>query len=587
MTVDFFEKTFKNLQMPVIVCENAKDYPLVFANTSARLLCNPLLTIEKIQNKQTYELFDEFMRFQKKETRDSFFDSLKNMGAVTGYKVSLLTVDDEPFTVYLSSNMVSVDDTEFFVIYANKSDGGGKLTYEDMDNTITTAFQVAFQTHNIDEAINKILGLVGTYVDVSRVYIFEEISPTMTRNTYEWCNDGIEPAIQDLHDLAKSDYNYTEIVESGMYITDDVRILPDMDRSILEAQGIKSLAILPLYGAGHPLGYVGFDDNISYRKWGKAELQLLKGISSLLVSLITKRNAIYQMQRSSDLIQTIMDKQDSIIYANDIETYEIVFANQAFADAVGMSKEEVIGRKCYEIIQGQTGSPCEFCPNQHLKNEDGSYSDETYTWDFQNQKTGKWYMAKDTVFTWIDGRLVHLESAVEITNKKEYEQQLEYYASTDTLTGVRNREWGYKAIGTAIMHPKRDPSKTSSLVFIDIDGLKDTNDKYGHDAGDNMLIDTVNIIRNNIRKSDMVFRWGGDEFVIILEGVGDAAERVMQKIQSGITEFNEKYNLPYKLSFSYGITEFDNESEDDIDAIINRADKLMYQQKMTKKKQRE
>lgn len=572
--------------MPVIVCKNTKGHPLVFANTSARLLCNPLLAIEKLKNNQTDELFDDFMRFQKKETRDAFFDSLNNMGAVTGYKASLLTVENEPFTVYLSSNIASVNDTEFFIIYANESDGGGKLTYADVDNTISTAFQIAFQTHDIDEAINKILGLAGTYVDVSRVYIFEETSHTMTRNTYEWCNDSIEPAIQNLQELAKDDYNYNEIVESGMYITDDVRTLPDMDREILEAQGIKSLAILTLYGADHPLGYVGFDDNITYRKWGKAELQLLKGITNILVSLITKRNALYQMKRSADLIQTIMDKQDSIIYANDLETHELVFVNKAFADTVGISKEDAIGRKCYEVIQGKSGNSCEFCPEQYLKKEDGSYSDETYTWDFQNHKTNKWYMAKDTVFPWIDGRLVHLESAMEITNKKEYEQQLEYYASTDTLTGVHNREWGYQAIGNTIMHPKRDPGKTSSLVFIDIDGLKDTNDNYGHDAGDNMLIDTVNIIRNNIRKSDIVFRWGGDEFVIILEGVGDAAERVMHKIQDGIDAFNTKYNLPYKLSFSYGITEFDTESGDDIDGIINRADKLMYAQKMEKKKQR-
>lgn len=587
MPVDFFEKTFKNLQMPVIVCENDHEYSLVFANTSARLLCNPLLTVEKLKDKNTNESFDSFMRFQKKETRKMFLETLTSMGAVTGYKASLLTADDEPFTVYLSSNMVSVYDTEYFVIYVNESDGGGKLTYVDVDNTIATAFQIAYNTHDIDEAINNILSLVGTYVDVSRAYIFEEISPTTTRNTYEWCNEGIEPAIQDLQELAKDDYNYNEIIESGLYITDDVRELPDMDREILEAQGIKSLAIITLYGADKALGYAGFDDNVSYRKWGKAELQLLKGISSLLVSIITKRNAVHQIERTSRLIQIIMDKQDAIIYANDLDTHEIVFVNQAFANSVGMPKEEIIGKKCHDVIQGITEGPCDFCPEHHLKDEDGNLNyNETYTWDFQNKKTGKWYMAKDTVFPWMDGRLVHLESAIEITNKKEYEQKLEYYASTDMLTGVHNRDWGYQVIGKSLLNTNRDPNKSSSLVFIDIDGLKNTNDKFGHDAGDNMLIETVNVIRANIRQSDLVFRWGGDEFVLILEGVGDAAEQVMAKINRGIDEFNKKYNLPYKLSFSYGITGFETDSGDDIDTIISRADKLMYAQKEEKKKQR-
>lgn len=586
MPVDFFQKTFKNLQMPVIVCKDEENYPLVFANTSARLLCNPMLSVEKLKSNDLNETFDDFMRFQKKATRDSFFEALKGMGAVTGYKASLLTFDDEPYTVYLSSNMVDVDNEDFFVIYANESDGGGKLTYADVDNTIATAFQIAYQTNDTDEAINKILGSVGTYVDVSRVYIFEETSELMTANTYEWCNEGIEPAIQDLQSLAKADYNYNDIIESGMYITDDVRDLPDMDREILEAQGIKSLAILTLYGTDKPLGYVGFDDNLTYRKWGKAELQLLKGVSNILVALITQRNAVAQTKRSAEMVQTIMDKQAAIIYANDIETHKLVFVNQAFCEEMGVTKEEAIGKNCYEVIQTDMNKQCDFCPEKYLKDSDGNYTDETYTWDFQNTKTGKWYMAKDNVFPWIDGRMVHLESAVEITNKKEYERQLEYFASTDTLTGVHNREWGYQTIGSSILNPHRDTSKSSSLVFIDIDGLKVTNDKYGHDAGDNMLIETVNIIRNNIRKTDSIFRWGGDEFVLILEGVGDAAESVMGKIQNGIDEFNEKYNLPYELSFSYGITEFDPDSGDDIDTLINRADKLMYKQKMAKKKGR-
>lgn len=586
MTVEFFEKTFKNLQMPVIVCENTDEYPLVFANTSARLLCNPLITIDKLKNKDTNELLDDFMRFQKKETRDTFLASLDSMGAVTGYKASLLTEDDEPFTVYLSSNQVSVDDKEFFVIYANESDGGGKLTYADVDNTIATAFQIAYQTHDIDEAINRILGLVGIYVDVSRAYIFEETSSTMTRNTYEWCNEGIDPAIQDLQDLAKSDYNYDEILETGMYITDDVRDLPDMDREILEAQGIKSLAIITLYGSDKPLGYVGFDDNISYRKWGKAELQLLKGISSIIVSLIVKRNATDQTKRSFELIQTIMDKQDAMIYADDLDTQELIFVNKAFADETGIPQDQLIGKKYQGVMPLGENDEDQFFPAEKLKDEDGNFTEETCTWDFQNPKTGKWYLAKDTVFPWIDGRLVHLQSAVEITSKKEYEQKLEYYASTDTLTGVNNREWGYQVLGKNILNPNRDTNKTSSLVFLDIDGLKETNDKYGHDAGDNMLIDTVNIIRAQIRKTDMIFRWGGDEFVIILEGVGDAAEDVMDKINSAVDEFNNKYNLPYKLSFSYGIINIDPDSDDDIDTLINTADKLMYEQKMSKNKDR-
>ena len=586
MPADFFEKTFKSLQMPVIVCENTDGYPIVLANTSARLLCNPLLTIDKLKQKKENESLDDFMTFQNKQTRDTFLDSLKKIGSLTGYKASLLTAEDEPFTVYLSSNIVSIYDVEYFVIYIKEGEDGG-FSEADVDNTITSAFQIAYQTNDIDEAINKILKLTCVFVNVSRAYIFEEISIYLTSNTYEWCNEGIEPAIQDLQELAKADYNYDEIIESGMYVTDDVRDLPDMDREILEGQGIKSLAIITMYDYEKPIGYVGFDDNTAYRKWSKVELRLLKGISNLLVSLVAKRNAMNQMKRGLELIEMIMDKQDALIYVEDIDTGKLIFVNNAFAKATNLKKETIIGHAFGEVMPEIESDKKQAFSIDKLVDDDGNYMDEIYTWDYQNINTGRWYLAKDTIFPWVDGRLVHLQNAVEITSKKEYERQLEYYASTDTLTGVHNRDWGFKFIGNNILNPNRDRNKGSSLVFIDVDGLKGTNDKYGHDTGDNMLIETVNIIKSNIRQTDMMFRWGGDEFVIILEGVGDDAEYVMEKINADMKEFNEKYNLPYDLSFSYGITDFDPEAGEDIDTIISRADKLMYKHKVEKKKQQE
>lgn len=188
MPADFFEKTFKNLQMPVLVCENKDNYPIVFANTSARLLFNPMLTVENLKGKATENNFDDFVKFQSEETRDAFLASLKNMRTIAGFKANLLTLDGESFSVYISSNIVNVGSKEYFIMYASEGSDSGILSDEDVTNILTTAFQIAYNTHDVDEAINKILGLAGTYVDVSRVYIFEETSPIMTRNTYEWCN---------------------------------------------------------------------------------------------------------------------------------------------------------------------------------------------------------------------------------------------------------------------------------------------------------------------------------------------------------------------------------------------------------------
>lgn len=159
-------------------------------------------------------------------------------------------------------------------------------------------------------------------------------------------------------------------------------------------------------------------------------------------------------------------------------------------------------------------------------------------------------------------------------------KQLNYYATMDAMTSVINRSAGMKILNEKMKIAK---FKKENLVigFIDIDELKKVNDKFGHKEGDSLLINICKIIRRNIRKDDIIFRIGGDEFIIILPFI---TMRKVQEICDGIYKtidgINKSKIYKYCLGISCGFVEYSYMENIDADELISRADEKMYRNKL-------
>jgi signal transduction histidine kinase len=112
-------------------------------------------------------------------------------------------------------------------------------------------------------------------------------------------------------------------------------------------------------------------------------------------------------------LKTVFDHIDDVIYVADPESYELLHVNDAFRSNWG-GGEEVIGRQCYEVLQGRD-SPCPFCTNDKIF---GEHLGRTYRWEFQNEITQRWYGIADKAIPWVDGRYVRFEIASDITEQK-------------------------------------------------------------------------------------------------------------------------------------------------------------------------
>ena len=162
-------------------------------------------------------------------------------------------------------------------------------------------------------------------------------------------------------------------------------------------------------------------------------------------------------------------------------------------------------------------------------------------------------------------------------------RQLKSISITDELTGLYNRR-GFLMLARKQLELAARMNKTMWLLFMDVDNMKWINDNLGHNEGDNALRNTANILQQTFRESDILARIGGDEFAVIaFEESKTGADSMTSRISTDMANFNSKENRAYQLSVSIGAVSCDTSPDCDISMLLSMADKLMYEQKMTRK----
>lgn len=171
----------------------------------------------------------------------------------------------------------------------------------------------------------------------------------------------------------------------------------------------------------------------------------------------------------------------------------------------------------------------------------------------------------------------------DIAARKQEEERLQSIAVSDDLTGLYNRRGLNLAARQEIKHATRN-GQGLGLLFFDIDGLKNINDNFGHSQGDATLMIAASILRKSFRDSDIIARWGGDEFVVLALDVPEGCiDRLLDRFSDNVALYNSKEGIMFALSISVGLSYFDPRTPLDFDELVRRADAKMYSAKRRKK----
>jgi two-component system cell cycle response regulator len=162
--------------------------------------------------------------------------------------------------------------------------------------------------------------------------------------------------------------------------------------------------------------------------------------------------------------------------------------------------------------------------------------------------------------------------------QSQMESELSHLAISDELTGLYNRR-GFLLLGSERMKLAHGMKKNVLLFFADLDNLKQINDRFGHQEGDQSLLKTAEVFRNTFRNSDIIGRFGGDEFTaLVIEEFGHTAETITQRLQDNMAELAAN-NTQYPLSLSVGMTRYAAEMRSSLKNLLAQADQALYKQK--------
>jgi diguanylate cyclase (GGDEF)-like protein len=205
-----------------------------------------------------------------------------------------------------------------------------------------------------------------------------------------------------------------------------------------------------------------------------------------------------------------------------------------------------------------------------------------YSWDFQRPNDGSWFRMVSAAFRWVDGRLAHVVSSVDITENKYNEMLIRRLAESDSLTSLPNRGKLIEDLELSLKRMKKDAAQ-GYLLFIDLDDFKTINDTFGHLDGDALLRQVGHFLHNEKMILGQPYRYGGDEFVLLAEyKTGDDLVRIQDLL---LEKFKREWQLnghSVHCGISIGAVRIPDGSKSAHD-LIHSADMAMYEVKKSGK----
>ncbi len=295
-------------------------------------------------------------------------------------------------------------------------------------------------------------------------------------------------------------------------------------------------------------------------------------------NITREKKALEALKKSESKYRTLVEKMAEGVYLLYNNRFE--FVNNRFVEMFGYTREELKKIDFRKLVAPESLPLIE---ERTRKLKMGEPIPEKYEFVALRKDGEKVHVEASVAYVPYKGGIATQGIVRDITEKKAYEKKLRYMATHDILTGLPNRRYFMDFLKAAIESSKRYGHMTA-VMMLDLDGFKEVNDKFGHDMGDRVLVKAAERLRRSVRRSDILSRMGGDEFLVLVP-ILKSAEDVVGMGRKIVNSFREPLEVDgalYNITVSVGAAVFPQDGADAIE-LIKKADIAMYKVKRSGK----
>ncbi|MDF1618443.1 HD domain-containing phosphohydrolase [Petrocella sp. FN5] len=427
----------------------------------------------------------------------------------------------------------------------------------------------------LDYVLNELIRMTGS--EFGYMYLFDEATNELTLNSW---SRGLMAKSQDVEKQRVYQLDQTglwgEVIRQGkpMMINDFTKS-NDLEKGYPKGHvKLNNWMAIPVFEDKDIVATVGlgnkpddYDDNDIYQ---------VTALMSGVWNMIERSNYRDKLEiEKNKYLSTLVSIGDGVMVVGLNERIEMI--NKVCADMTGWTEEEAKGmyyKDVFRISHENHGYDILDPVAEVLKT---GISHELSNHAVLTSKNGNVYMLEDSA-----APIKNLQNEMlgvvlvfrDATQKHKQRRQIEFLSFHDALTGLYNRRFFEEEI------KRLDTSRNYPLTIImaDLNGLKLTNDAFGHHEGDELLKQTANLFRTYLRSEDIAARWGGDEFVILMPKTSSKeAEKIVQRIIQGGDKLNTNKGI---LSIAFG-WETKTDSSMDVEAVFKNAEEYMYKKKIS------
>jgi diguanylate cyclase (GGDEF)-like protein/PAS domain S-box-containing protein len=305
------------------------------------------------------------------------------------------------------------------------------------------------------------------------------------------------------------------------------------------------------------------------------------GTASLRRRVGDLENEVAALRRNEEKYRLIADHSGDCLWIMDLTTLRFTYVSPAVTRIYGSTPEETMAQVISDVLPPESLALVLKILEEELA------LDATVKADPKRLRTVEVEeYRKDRSRIWIENVLSFMRDehqrpvaivgvSRDVTERKRLEEELRNLSITDPLTGVYNRRHFLEELQREMNRSDRCACPFS-LIMFDIDHFKEVNDRFGHEAGDRVLRELTETIRKRIRASDLLARWGGEEFLILLV---DTKLQPAVKLAEGLLGQLQARTYPGigRVTASFGVAE--HRAGEGVDEFLTRVDNLMYQAK--------